>query len=112
MAFFLVLLRVYFGSFLSHGFISGLTPTPTYTWALLGRRTYQARRRVEVSMTGERLKHFAERCLLGSSYSYRGVGEGSSSELTFLSACVRRKECSPPHPWVKPLILAKGPVPI
>lgn len=66
---FLVLLRVYFGSFLSRGFFSSLTLTVAYTWALLGPRTCQGQRRAGFSVTGERLKHFAECCLLGSSYS-------------------------------------------
>lgn len=104
---FLVLLCVYFGSFLSCGFFSSLTPTPAYTWALLGPRTCQGQRRAGFSVIGERLKHFAECCLLGSFYSYRGMGEGSSNELISLSAWVRRRE-RPPHPWVKPLYSDEG----
>lgn len=107
---FLVLLCVYVGSFLSRGSFSGLAPAPAYAWALFGRRTCQGRMRAEGFITGERLKNRSERCdpsfvLL----HYRGVGEGSSSKLASVSACVCRKEGSP-HPWVKPLILSKGPV--
>lgn len=53
--------------------------------------------RTEVYVTGERLKNLRERYLLLLSYFYRGVGEGSSSELTHfpISLCLKEGVLTP-----------------
>lgn len=84
---FLVLSCVYTGSFLIRGFFSSLTPTPAYTWALIGRRTYQGWMRAEILYYWWEENRLGKRWALVLAYPERGVGEESSSALTSLSAC-------------------------